>query len=84
MSRLAKIAQSASPATSTQFRKHEYGGGGIRHFLRDVLAMANASIEGPRYIVVGADFDGNGKKHLYTVDAEDFSGKPSYQSLANE
>lgn len=84
MSRLTKIAQSASPGTSTQFRKHEYGGGGIRHFLRDVLAMANASIEGPRYIVVGADFDGNGKKRVYTVDAEDFSGKPSYQSLANE
>jgi hypothetical protein len=84
MSRLAKIARSASSGTDTQFRKHEYGGNGIRDFLRDVLAMANATVEGPRYIVVGVDFDKNGKKRIKTVDSDDFSGKPSYQSLANE
>ena len=84
MSRLTKIANSAGPGTNAQFRKHEYGGNDIRSFLRDVLAMANASVEGPRYIVVGAEFDGNGRKRVYKVNPEDFTGKPSYQSLANE
>ncbi len=84
MSPLTKIANSASPGTNIQFRKHEYGGNDIRGFLRDVLAMANASVEGPRYIVVGAEFDDKGKKHVHAVDPDDFSGKPSYQSLANE
>ena len=84
MNRLLKIARSATPGTGVQFRKQKYGSSGIRSFLRDVLAMANASVEGPRYIVVGADFDSRGRKVVHAIDAEDFSGKPSYQSLANE
>jgi hypothetical protein len=84
MNHLLKIARSATPGTGIQFRKQEYGSSGIRSFLRDVLAMANAPVEGPRYIVVGADFDSRGRKCVHAVDAEDFSGKPSYQSVANE
>lgn len=84
MNRLVKIARSATPGTSIQFRKLKYGDNDIRSFLRDVLAMANAPVEGPRYIVVGADFDSRGHKHLHTISADDFSGKPSYQSLAND
>lgn len=84
MNNLAKIAQSATPGSGIQFRKDKYGSGGIRSFLRDVLAMANASVEGTRYIIVGADFDSKGRKRMHGVDRSDFSGKPSYQSLANE
>jgi hypothetical protein len=56
----------------------------MQAFLRDVLALANASVEGRRYIVVGVDFDSKGRKRTHPVDSKDFSGKPSYQSLANE
>ncbi len=84
MNRLARIAQSATPATSVLFRKEAYGRDGIEAFLRDTLAMANASVEGPRYIITGAEFDRKGRKRLFAVDNADFSGKPAYQSLANE
>ena len=84
MNRLLKIARSATPGTGVQLRKEKYGSGNIRSFLRDVLAMANAPVEGPRYIVVGADIDSRGRKTAHSIDADDFSGKPSYQSLANE
>lgn len=84
MNRLKKIANSATPGPGIQFRKHEYGASAIRSFLRDVLAMANAPVDGPRYIVVGSEIDSRGQKSVHGVDADDFSGKPSYQSLANE
>ncbi len=84
MNHLSKIAQSATPGTGVQYRKEKYGGSGIRDFLRDVLALANAAVDGPRYIIVGADVDSKGRKTIHAVDAEDFSGKPSYQSIANE
>lgn len=84
MNRLLKIARTATPGTGVQLRKDKYGGGDLRSFLRDVLALANAPVDGPRYIIVGADFDSRGQKRLHSIDAEDFSGKPSYQSLANE
>lgn len=84
MNQISKFVQSAIPGTGKQFRKRKYGGNDIRSFLIDVLGMANASIEGPRFIVVGVDFDGRGRKRIHAVDEDDFSGKPSYQSLANE
>ena len=84
MKRLAKIARSATPSTGVQFRGTAYGSGGAREFLRDVLAMANAGVEGTRYIIVGAEFDKRGRKQIHEIDREDFAGKPSYQALANE
>lgn len=84
MNRLARIAQSATPSTSVQFRKSAYGRAAVEDFLRDVLAMANASIDGPRYIITGAEFDGKGRKRLFSIDNDDFTGNPAYHSLANE
>ncbi len=84
MKRLSKIARSATPSTGIQFRATAYGVAGVREFLRDVLAMANASVDGARYIVVGATVDDQGRKRIQDIDADDFAGKPSYQALTNE
>ena len=84
MSRLAKIARSASPGTGVQFRREPYGNSGIRHFLRDVIAMANAAVEGSRYIIIGAEVDAKGAKRLASVTRDDFAGKPSYQGLVTD
>jgi hypothetical protein len=84
MQRLAKIVQSASPSTGIQLRRSEYGHAAVRDFLRDVMAMANAPVEGHRYIVVGIDVDDNGRRQINDIDREDFTGDPSYQALASE
>lgn len=84
MKHLARLVQSATPTTAVQFRKNAYGKDGVQSFLRDVLAMANAAVEGPRYIVTGADFDARGRKRILGVDRGDFSGNPAYLPLANE
>ncbi len=84
MKHLARLVQSATPTTAVQFRKNAYGKSGVQSFLHDVLAMANATVEGPRYIVTGADFDARGRKRLFGVDRDDFSGNPAYLPLANE
>ena len=84
MNRLARIARSATPSSGVQFRGTAYGKHGVQEFLRDVLAMANADVDGPRYIVTGASFDANGLKTIHALDSDDFSGKPAYQALAND
>ena len=84
MNRLLKIARSATPGTDVQFCEDAYGSDGIRRFLRDVLAMANADVDGNRYIVTGVAFNKNDQKLLKSIDRSDFSGKPSYQSLVND
>lgn len=84
MNRLLKIARSATPGSGVQFCEDAYGSNGIQRFLRDVLAMANAAIEGNRYIVTGIGFNKQKQKQIHSIDREDFSGKPSYQSLVND
>ena len=79
MNLLDKIVRSATPSNGVQFRGSAYGTKGVRDFLRDVIAIANASVDGPRYIVVGADMDGRGQKNISGIGKDDFSGKPAYE-----
>jgi hypothetical protein len=81
---LAKIVRAAAPGSGVQLRPEPYGKNGIRQFLRDVVAMANASVDGNRYIIIGAEIDKKGGKRLTSVSLDDFSGKPSYQALVSD
>ena len=67
-----------------QFRKQPYGTKGIEDFLRDVLALANTSVDGPRFVVIGVDIDSRGRRRVHKVSEKDFLGKPAYVSLAND
>ena len=84
MNHLLKIARSAAPGSGIVCRRQPYGPDGLRSFLRDVLSLANAAANGPRYIVVGVDFDDSGRRRIEAVDAADFGGKPDYTALAAE
>ncbi len=64
-----------------QFRKTAYGPDDIHSFLRDVIALANASVRGNRYIVTGVGLDENGKKRAEAIDREDFAGNPPYPAI---
>lgn len=84
MNALASIVQSGTPSTALQFCKRAYGKSGIESFLRDVLAMANASVDGNRYIITGVEFDAHGKQRVRGVKRDEFSGKPAYESLVSD
>ena len=84
MNRLRKIARSAVPGADVCFRRDAYGKRGMRHFLRDVLAMANADVDGSRYLVVGAEFNERNQKRIFGVDKTDFDGDPPYAKLVAE
>ncbi len=72
------------PGKGVQFRKQPYGTRGIESFLRDVMALANTSVDGPRFVVIGIDFDSRGRRRVHKVGEKDFLGKPAYTSLAND
>jgi hypothetical protein len=84
MSTLEELIQSGSPATPIQFRATAYGVDGEREFLRDLMAMANANVKGPRLIVIGVDVGGRGAERVPGVDATDFERQPSYVELARQ
>lgn len=84
MKRLEHIVRSATPDKGVHFREMPYGSKGIASFLRDTLAMANASVDGSRFIIVGAVVDGQGFRRLRAVSEKDFNGKPDYTALAKD
>lgn len=84
MNQLDRIVHLATPSTGVLFRKRAYGKNGVESFLRHILALANASVEGPRYIITGAEYDARGRKNVKGVNQDDFSGKPAYETLVVE
>jgi len=52
MNQLLKIAELAAPALTSSCGA-PYGNQDLRRFLRDVMAIANATVEGPRYVTIG-------------------------------
>ena len=84
MLKLANIVQHAPAGPGVQFRRTAYGRKGTREFLRDVVAIANASVEGSRYIITGVEIDAAGRRRVTGVDSGDFNGKPSYRALVSE
>lgn len=84
MDRLAKLVRTAAPSTGIAFRARPYGRGGEREFLRDVIAMANAPVEGPRHIVVGIEADAQGRRTTTSVPEAELDDGASCAALAAE
>ena len=80
----ARIIDGCAPDSGTHFREKPYGPGGIREFLRDVMALANADFDGPRYIIVGIEVDKDNHRIFRPVDSEDFAGRPDYVPLVDD
>jgi len=80
----ARIIDGCAPDSGTHFRKKPYGLGGIREFLRDVIAIANADVDGPRFIIVGIEVDSGGHRSFRPVNTGDFDGRPDYVSLVRD
>jgi hypothetical protein len=84
MTTLEELIQSGRPATPLQYRPNAYGPDGGREFLRDVLAMANAGVPGPRLIVVGVDSESAGSARLRGIGVDDFKRQPSFVELVRQ
>ncbi len=84
MSHYLSIIRQAAAGPDTLFREKAYGARGTASFLRDVIALANAAGDGPRYLLVGVTIDEAGGKACHDVPAADFSGNPPYAKLVAE
>lgn len=83
MKHLEQLIRAGTPQAGRLFRPQSYGKNGLRQFLRDVCALANADTDGPRYLVVGVEV--NGRRRRYRdVPAADFRGKPDYAAAVTD
>ena len=77
------LAADASGAAAI-FRAAPYAEANARAFLEDVLALANAEVEGPRYIVIGAEDDAGGSRQYHSVAEEDLDRQSGLAALVGD
>lgn len=58
MSSLEKVIRSARAGPAIVFRERAYGELERKGFLREILGLANALVDGPRYLIMGVRGDG--------------------------
>ncbi len=84
MKNVAQIIDDSKAGAGIQHRKKPYGPQGVQDFLRDVLAMANAPVIGPRHIIVGTAVAADGETVIQGVDDDDFYGDTPYIQLVEK
>ena len=84
MSKIDQIIQAGRDSTALLFRHSPYGRNDERAFLRDVIAMANADMEGTRLIVLGVETATDGPNTVLGLPQAAAADGRAYQDLARE
>jgi hypothetical protein len=82
MSSLETLIRSASAGPAIEFRERVYADVERQGFVREILALANALVDGPRYLIMGVRDDGSGERQIVGVtDQELLDARELYSSL---
>ena len=84
MTKLDDLIKFENENTRLDFKATQYLKPVHEHFLKDVLAMANADVEGDRYIVVGVDYKPDGSRNYLSINTVDFVDSATYHQLVRE
>jgi hypothetical protein len=81
---LDDLIQYETEGSALDFKRMEYKKDAHVDLLKDVLAMANAHVEGPRRIVTGVHTPPGGPKNFLGIDAAQMRDSASYEQLVGE
>jgi hypothetical protein len=70
--------------TGLDFKTVQYDKLKFSSFLKDVIAMANAHISGPRFIIVGIKVEPDGSRTYHSIPPGQFVDDAIYQQLVRE
>jgi hypothetical protein len=82
MSSLEKTIRTARAGDSVVLRERPYAQVEKQAFLRDVIGLANALVDGPRYLILGVrDQGAHQREFVGMTEAEIAEGRKIYQAL---
>jgi hypothetical protein len=82
MSSLEALIRSASAGPAIEFRERVYAEVERQGFVREILALANALVDGPRYLIMGVRDEGLGERQIVGVtDQELRDARELYPTL---
>lgn len=84
MNNLEWLIRYDSEGTKLDFKREQYHKGNYQDLIKDIMSMANAPVEGKRYIVVGVKDRPDGTKEFSSINKEDFIDQATYQQIVRE
>ena len=81
MQPIEDIIQYENESTSVEFKAVQYEKASFAELIKDIMAMANATIEGPKYIIVGVKNIPSGTNKLLGIPTTEFVDSATYQQL---
>jgi len=84
MTELDDLIKFENENTRLDFKATQYLKPVHEHLLKDLLAMANADVEGDRYIIVGVDYKSDGSRNFLSINGADFVDSATYHQLVRE
>lgn len=84
MSELESIIKYDREGTKLDFKREQYRKEKYKDLIKDIMAMANATREGKRYIITGVKDLPSGDKEYFPIPKEDFVDQATYQQVLRE
>lgn len=84
MNNLEWLIRYDSEGTKLDFKREQYHKGNYQDLIKDIMSMANAPVEGKRYIVVGVKDRPDGTKEFSSINGVDFIDQATYQQIVRE
>jgi hypothetical protein len=84
LSELESIIKYEREGTKLDFKREQYRKEKYKDLIKDIMAMANATREGKRYIITGVKDLPSGDKEYFPIPKEDFVDQATYQQVLRE
>ncbi len=78
---LEDLIRYENESTGVDFKATQYRKDAFAELLRDVIAMANANVAGPRYLILGVKLRPGGDRDILGVAPDNFVDSATYQQL---
>ncbi|PFR14227.1 AlbA family DNA-binding domain-containing protein [Bacillus cereus] len=84
MSNIKFLIQHEQEGTKLDFKREQYRKEKYKDLIKDIMAMANAPVEGKRYIVTGVKDLPSGTKEYFSIPEKEFVDQATYQQIIRE
>jgi hypothetical protein len=84
MSYLDDLIKCENENSGLDFKVVQYSKDQHESFIKDILSMANADVNGDRYIIIGVKYKNSGDRDIVGIAKEDFVDSAIYQQLVRD
>ncbi|MEH7504944.1 ATP-binding protein [Neobacillus drentensis] len=84
MSNIEWLIKYERESTKLDFKREQYQKEKFQDLIKDIMSMANAPVEGKKYIIVGVKEKPDNTKEYFSINKDEFVDQATYQQIIRE